>query len=72
MKDSYFGFGSPQQQVNSMQGQKTHTYSYNILAYFLNDSQMIHSTINFSKPSFCVTLMCADWSISALPRKTLF
>ncbi len=34
MKDSYFGFGSPQQQVNSMQGQKTRSYSYNIFSLF--------------------------------------
>ncbi len=33
------------------------------LPYLLNDSQTIHSTIHFSKPLLCVTLVCADWSI---------
>ncbi len=39
MKGSYFGFGSPQQQVG-MQGQKTRSLSYNMhlfLPYSLND-----------------------------------
>ncbi len=39
MKGSYFGFGSPQQQVG-MQGQKTLSLSYNMhlfLPYSLND-----------------------------------
>ncbi len=52
MKGSYFGFGSPQQQVD-MQGQKTRTFYYNIhlfLPYLLNDSQTIRSMIHFSKP----------------------
>ncbi len=50
-------FGSPQQQVDM------HARSKNIyLPYLLNDSQTIHSTINFSKPLLCVTLICCDWS----------
>ncbi len=66
MKGSYFGFGSPQQQVD-MQGQKTLSFSYNMhlfLLYLLNDSQTIRSMMNFSKPLLCVTLICCDWSIS--------
>ncbi len=50
-----------------MQGQKTLSFSYNMhlfLPYLLNDSQTIHSTIHFSKPLLCVTLICGDWSIS--------
>ncbi len=33
-----------------------------LLRYLLNDSQMIRSTINFSKPLLYVTLICGDWS----------
>ncbi len=66
MKGSYFGFGSPQQQVDiCMQGQKTLWLSYNmhlLLPHLLNDSQKIRSTINFYKPLLCVTLICGDWS----------
>ncbi len=32
------------------------------LPYLLNDSQTIWSTINFSKPILCVTLIWSDWS----------
>ncbi len=65
-ESSYFGFGSPQQQVH-MQGQKTLSFSYNMhlfLPYLLNDSQTIQSAINFSKLLLCLTLICGDWSIS--------
>ncbi len=50
-----------------MQGQKTLSFSYNMhlfLPYLLNDSQTIRSTIHFSKPLLCVTLICGDWPIS--------
>ncbi len=50
-----------------MQGQKTLSFSYNMhlfLPYLLNDSQTIHSAINFSKPLLYMTLICSDWSIS--------
>ncbi len=43
---------------------KTLKCSYNMhlcLPYLLNDSQTIHSTIHFSKPLLCVTLICGDW-----------
>ncbi len=63
MKGSYFGFGSPQQQVD-MHARSKNTLSYNMhlfLSYLLNDSQTIRSTIHFSKP-LCVTLICGDWS----------
>ncbi len=33
-----------------------------ILPYLLNNSQTIHSTIDFSKPLLCVTLICGYWS----------
>ncbi len=69
MKGSYFGFGSPQQQLTCMQGQKTHSLSYNMhlfLPYLLNDSQTIHSTIHFSKLLLCVMLICGDWSIGLI------
>ncbi len=48
-----------------MQGQKILSFSYNMhlfLPYLLNDSQKIRSTIHFSKPLLCVTLICGDWS----------
>ncbi len=48
-----------------MQGQKTLSFSYNMhlfLPYLLNDSQTVLSTIHFSKPLLCVTLICGDWS----------
>ncbi len=44
---------------------KTLSLSYNIhlfWTYLLKDSQTIHSTIHFSKPILCVTLICGDWS----------
>ncbi len=34
MKGSYFGFGSPQQQVDMMQGQKTLSLFYNMHGFF--------------------------------------
>ncbi len=46
-------------------GQKTLSLSYNMhlfLPYLLNESQTICSTIHFSKPLLCVTLICSDWS----------
>ncbi len=63
MKGSYFDFESPQQQVDM----HARSFSYKMhlfLSYLLNDSQTIHSTIHFSKPLLCVTLLCSDWSIS--------
>ncbi len=48
-----------------MQGKKTLSLSYNMhlfLPYLLNDSQTVHSTIQFSKALLCVTLICGDWS----------
>ncbi len=75
MKGSYFGFGL-QQQV--MQGQKTLSLSYNMhsfLPYLHKDSQTICSTIHFSKPLLCVTLICSDWSIGLIlisPDKAVF
>ncbi len=50
-----------------MQGQKSLSLSYNMhlfLPYLLTDSQTIRSTIYFSKPLLCVTLICSDWSSS--------
>ncbi len=45
---------------------KKHFYCLIICIYFLpyllNDSQTIHSTIHFSKPLLCMTLICSDWS----------
>ncbi len=59
MKGSYFGFGSPQQQVDM------HARLKNIhFLYLLNNSQTIPLTIHFSKPLLCVALICSDWSIS--------
>ncbi len=59
--------GVPNNSLTCIQAQKTLSYSYNMhlfLPYLLNDSQTIRSTINFSKPLLCVTLICGDWSIS--------
>ncbi len=39
------------------------------LPYLLNDSQTIRSTIHFSKPLLCVTLICGDWSIGRFHLK---
>ncbi len=86
MKGSYFGFGIPNNRLTCMQALKTLSFSYNMhlfLPYLLNDSQTIHSTIHFSKPLLCVTLICSDWSIlfkaehsvtlcTALPGKQIF
>ncbi len=66
-----------------MQCQKTHSLSNNthlFLPYLLNDSQAFRSTIHFSKPRLCVTLMCGDWSdwshfnliMPAMPDKAAF
>ncbi len=57
----FFGFGSPQPQVDMHARSKTLSFSYNMhlfLHYLLNDSQTIRSTIHFSKPLLCVTLIC--------------
>ncbi len=57
--------GVPNNRLTCMQGQKTLSFSYNMLLflpYLLNDSQTIRSTINYSKPLLCVTLICVDWS----------
>ncbi len=42
------------------------------LPYLLNDSQTIRSTINFSKPLLCVTLICSDWSDWSITFKAVF
>ncbi len=65
MKGSYFGFGSPQQQVDMNAVSKIHSLSYNmhlLLPYLLNDYQTICSTIHFSQPLLCVMRICGDWS----------
>ncbi len=62
---SYFGFGSPQQQVDMHARSKNTSFSYSMhlfLPYLLNDSQTIRSTIHFSKPLLCVMLIYSDWS----------
>ncbi len=59
---------------DSQKVKKTLSFSYNMhlfLPYLLNDSQTIRSTIHFSKPLLCVTLICGDWSISFQRFKTL-
>ncbi len=84
IKGSYFGFGSPQQQVD-MHARSKNTFhlSYNMhlfLPYLLNDTQTIRSTIHFSKPLLCVTLICCDWSnwshfhfiMPVMPDKAVF
>ncbi len=48
-----------QQQVD-MHARSKNTFIH--FPYLLNDSQTIRSTIHFSKPFFCVTLICGDWS----------
>ncbi len=68
MKGSYLGFGN-QQQVDMHARSKKHFHCLIIciyLPYLLNDSQTIHSTIHFSKPVLCVTLICSDWSIGLI------
>ncbi len=40
--------------------------------YLLNDSQMIRSTINFSKPLLCVMLICGDWFDWSISFKAVF
>ncbi len=57
--------GVPNNRLTCMQGQKILSLSYNMhlfLPYLLNDSQTIRSSIHFSKPLLCVTLICGDWS----------
>ncbi len=66
MKGSYFGFGSPQQQVG-MHARSKNTfivlqYAF-IFTLFAQWLQAIRSTIHFYKPLLCVTLICGDWSI---------
>ncbi len=59
------GLGVPNNRLTCMQGQKTLSSSYNMhlfIPYLFNDSQTIRSTIHFSKPLLCVTLICGDWS----------
>ncbi len=66
MKVHILVLGVTNNRLTCMQGQK-HLFYYNMhlfLPYLLNDSQTIHSTIHFSKPLLCVTLLCSDWSIS--------
>ncbi len=75
MKGSYFGFGSPQQQVDMHARSKKLSFSYNMhlfFPYLLNDSQMIGSTIHFSKPLLCVTLIYGDWSDWSISYKAVF
>ncbi len=63
MKGSYFGFGSPQQQVDMHAGSKN-TFIVNMhlfLPYLHKESKTIRSTFNFSKPLLCVMLICSDW-----------
>ncbi len=49
--------GVPNNRLTCMQGQKTLSFSYNMHLFYL-----IRSTIHFSKPLLCVTLICGDWS----------
>ncbi len=42
------------------------------LPYLLSDSQTISSTIHFSKPLLCVTLICGDWSDWSISFKAVF
>ncbi len=67
--------GVPNNRLTCMQGQKTLSFSYNMhlfLPYLLNDSQTIRSTINFSKPFLCLTLICSDWSDAVFVRQCCF
>jgi len=73
IEGSYFGFGSSQQLVDMQARLKTLFF----LPYLLNDSQTIRSTIHFSKPLLCVTLICCDSShfhfiSSGMPDKAAF
>ncbi len=64
MKGSYFGFGSPQQQVDiSMQSQKTLSLSNNMHSLYF---YLTCTTIHFSKSLLCMTLICGDWSIGLI------
>ncbi len=63
MKGSYFGFGSPQQQVDMHARSKNTFISYALIfTLFAQPLPKIRSTLNFSKPLICVTLICGDWS----------
>ncbi len=66
-----FWFWDPQQQVD-MNARSKNTFI--VLLYAFNFFYLICSTIHFSKPLVCVTLICGDWSqfhfIS--PDKTAF
>ncbi len=56
-----FWFGSPNNRLTCMQGQKNLSLvliMHLFLPYLLNDSQTIRSSIHFSKPLLCVTLIC--------------
>ncbi len=58
MKGSYFGFVSPQQQVDMHARSKITKKIYNMhlfLPYFFNNSETTRSTINLSKPLVGVT-----------------
>ncbi len=58
MKDSYFGFGSPQQQADMHSRSKnTFIHMHLFLPYLLNDSQAVNLMIHFSNPLLCVTLL---------------
>ncbi len=66
MKGSYFGFGTPNNRLTCMQGQK-HFHFLIICIYFylicsMTPKRFVQRLI-FPNPS-CVTLLCADWSIS--------
>ncbi len=59
MKGSYFGFGSPQQQVDM------HVRSKNTFIFLKN--AFIFTLFAQGLPNYlllCVTLICSDWSIS--------
>ncbi len=64
LKGSFFGFGSPQQQVDIHARSKKYFHYLIICILFfsnlLNDSQTIHC----SMPLLYVMLICTDWSIS--------
>ncbi len=73
-KGSYFGFGSPKQQVDMHARSKStfiflkiiyNNYYNNILFFYLTclvTPKQIRSMIHFSKPILCVMLICGDWS----------
>ncbi len=59
---SYFGFRSPQQQVDMHAGSKTLSLSICIYFYFTCSRTPKRSMIHFSKPLLCVMLICSDRS----------